>query len=107
MTAQVALLFLTRGPMPHEALWSMWLEGAKGLVPNALLEAAICSQDSINSCAAQRRRGLRATGAENREGQSLFSVYVHANPDFEGYPPESVFHGRLVPHRVKVKFLGS
>ena len=29
--AQVALLFLTRGPMPHAALWQRWLAGHEGL----------------------------------------------------------------------------
>lgn len=38
-TPRVALLFLTVGPMPHEALWEAWLRSAGGLVPKASLAA--------------------------------------------------------------------
>ena len=31
--AKVAVMFLTRGPMPHEVLWADWLRAANGLMP--------------------------------------------------------------------------
>jgi Core-2/I-Branching enzyme len=34
-------------------------------------------------------------------GQSLFSVYVHTPPDFEGYPSTSLFHGREIAPSIK------
>ena len=34
---KVALMFLTRGPMPHERLWNDWLREVEGLVPSALV----------------------------------------------------------------------
>jgi hypothetical protein len=33
---RVALLFLTRGTMPLESIWSEWLEGVAGLTPEPL-----------------------------------------------------------------------
>lgn len=30
---KVALLFLTKGPMPHEGAWRLWLSSAAGLLP--------------------------------------------------------------------------
>ena len=35
---RVALLFLTRGDLPHSALWAEWLGDAAGLVPLAALK---------------------------------------------------------------------
>ena len=39
---QVALMFLTRGDMPHEASWRAWLRTAEGLVPVEAASAALC-----------------------------------------------------------------
>ncbi len=30
---RVALMFLSLGAIPQDALWALWLEGASGLVP--------------------------------------------------------------------------
>ena len=32
----VALLFLTRGPLPHEPTWRLFLQAAKAVSPGAL-----------------------------------------------------------------------
>jgi len=37
------------------------------------------------------------------ERQHLFSVYVHALPEFEGFPEDSIFHGRLIQDRIPVR----
>lgn len=34
--------------------------------------------------------------------QSLYSVYVHANPDFEGYKPKSPFYGKIIPDELRI-----
>lgn len=38
--AKVALLFLTRGPMPLEPVWQEWLRGAEGLLPSFQVRCA-------------------------------------------------------------------
>ena len=35
---RVALLFLTRGDLPHAELWGEWLGDAAGLIPSARLK---------------------------------------------------------------------
>jgi len=40
---QVALMFLTRGDMPHEEAWGKWLAAAAGLVPLGYLQPGACS----------------------------------------------------------------
>lgn len=37
---RVALLFLTKGQLPHEPTWRLWLEAAAGLLPAQALPAA-------------------------------------------------------------------
>lgn len=36
------------------------------------------------------------------ESQHLFSVYVHALPEFEGFPEDSIFCGHLLQGRIAV-----
>ena len=40
---QVALMFLTRGDMPHEASWAGWLRSAEGMVPIDPAQDALCA----------------------------------------------------------------
>ena len=40
---QVALMFLTRGDMPHEASWAAWLRSAEGMVPIDPAQDALCA----------------------------------------------------------------
>ena len=40
---QVALMFLTRGDMPHEASWAAWLRSAEGMVPIDPTQDALCA----------------------------------------------------------------
>jgi len=43
---QVALMFLTRGDMPHEASWAAWLRSAEGMVPIDPAQDALCAHKS-------------------------------------------------------------
>ncbi|GAB4817485.1 hypothetical protein N2152v2_004531 [Parachlorella kessleri] len=113
---KVALLFLTPGPLPQEPVWRDWFAAAEGQLPAAAVTpSSLCSIAAAEDEEAVRR--LRAAcGAFNSpspgspashsgilQRQHLFSVYVHAPPDFPGYPPGSLFggNGTLVPHRVR------
>ena len=116
----VALLFLTRGPLPLEALWREWLLQAQGMLPLYCVAAAACANggwDEVRSvraaCGGGGGGGQGGGGGggfdhhrydDNNNpddphlilGQRLFRVYTHAPPSFPGYPRESIFHGTLI-----------
>lgn len=99
---RVALLFLTRGPMPHERTWQACMGWAQGQIPlQAVHLSGVCDpsisaggsiQQVLQACGRGRRgAGTRSAGQEGRPAweaileQHLFSVYVHAPPDFPGW----------------------
>eukprot|EP00884_Botryococcus_braunii_P016679 jgi/Botrbrau1/3695/Bobra.0008s0022.1 len=98
---KVALMFLTRGPMHHEGLWTRWLASAAGLVPADLLRFANCTDSYV----AHLRNICRAPlDAGAVEAQHLFTIYVHPQPEFEGYSKNSIFHGRETAARIKTEW---
>ena len=80
---KVALLFLVRGNIPHEALWRRWFEEVDGTVFSG---CAPRGSDKPATCSREERSDPIAR-------QELFSVFVHSSPDFPGYPGDSLFHG--------------
>lgn len=105
---KVALMFLTRGPMPHEELWNRWLASAAGLVAVDCASASLCSQTQSNSSrsssnpqpsmqALKQTCTLKRTAANAYLQQHMFSIYIHPPPDFAGYDPSSVFYNRELP----------
>ena len=44
---QVALMFLTRGDMPHEASWRAWLSSVEGLVPIDAAQSTLCRRQQL------------------------------------------------------------
>lgn len=80
---KVALLFLVRGNMPHEALWRRWFEEVDSTVFSG---CALRDSDKPATCYRKERSDPIAR-------QELFSVFVHSSPDFPGYPDDSLFHG--------------
>ena len=99
--SQVALLFLVRGAMHHEAIWRSWFEGAGGLVPKSTAFAQ-CSDPASKDCAyLLEQAGSKHSNVLSR--QHLFSVHVHAGPDFKGYPRGHVFSKTLLDISVKVR----
>lgn len=108
---KVALMFLTRGPMPHEELWNRWLASAAGLVAVDCASASLCSTAPINSSSSSSSRTnsqpsmqalkqsctLKRTAPNAYLQQHMFSIYIHPPPDFQGYDPSSVFHKRELP----------
>lgn len=86
---KVALLFLSRGPMPHEALWLAWLEEARGAVP-AALAAEQCS------------RGPAGAAACAAAGE-LYAVHVHAPPGFS-YPEGSFWGAKRTDVSVETRW---
>ncbi len=108
---KVALMFLTRGPMPHEELWNRWLASAAGLVAVDCASSSLCSQIPVNSSrsksgeshAQPSMSALRSACTLKRSAQNgylqqhMFSIYIHPPPDFPGYDPSSVFYNRELP----------
>lgn len=80
---KVALLFLTKGEMPHEATWRAWFKAAAGLMPR---EDAmrLCERPPPWWTALHTACDRMADGRDQLAKQALFSVYVHAPPSFEG-----------------------
>ena len=72
--AQVALMFLTRGVLHHEAAWALWFAHARGLLPAALLRARGCEPRLLASLASACGA---AASPRLLQQQHLFSVYVH------------------------------
>ena len=83
-TPKVALLFLTRGPMPLESIWQAWFQAAEGVLPFAAAQS-LCRQDPSGqrlrlACDATTRRDARTPA----HSQALFNIYVHAPSGFQG-----------------------
>ncbi|KAL6782791.1 hypothetical protein ACKKBG_A08140 [Auxenochlorella protothecoides x Auxenochlorella symbiontica] len=97
---QVALLFLVRGPMPHEVTWTAWLDQLAGLLP-----AAVAEEGALPACPTDPTPGLHPSLAR----QHLFTLYVHSRRGASpGYRPGSLFHGtELAPDdRVEAEWGG-
>lgn len=52
---KVALMFLTRGEMPHEPAWAAWLQSARGLVP-----LPVAAAPGFGGCGAERVKEIVA-----------------------------------------------
>lgn len=96
----MALLFLVRGPMPHEVTWTAWLDQLAGLLP-----AAVAEEGALPACPTDPTPGLHPSLAR----QHLFTLYVHSRRGASpGYRPGSLFHGtELAPDdRVEAEWGG-
>jgi hypothetical protein len=96
-TPRVALLFISRGALPHAATWERWLASAADAVPAAAVAAACASQRVPRAC---------APPPLGRPRSRLFSIYIHAPPDADAaalaFGPGSPFRGRLLPQKERV-----
>ncbi|KAL4425157.1 hypothetical protein ABPG77_008262 [Micractinium sp. CCAP 211/92] len=111
---KVALMFLVKGPMQHEQAWRRWFASAGGVLPiNATLldrpvpaSAAAAAAGSAAVAHGVPQATAAAVGFASAVWpdligrQHLFAVYIHAPPSFKGYPPGSLFAGRLIPRRI-------
>lgn len=80
---RVALLFLSRGPMPHEPAWRAFFKAA-GRLTQGWPQPRQLSRHVV-------------------PGQLLFSAYLHAAPGFRS-PPNSVFAGLELEEPVQVQW---
>lgn len=101
---KVALMFLTPGALAHERLWSAFFSSVTGAVPASLVQD-VASDGWFGSLRRDRLAALQRTcgaqAADTQRGlvdrQFLFSLHVHHHPRYAGYPPESLFHQRVIP----------
>eukprot|EP00884_Botryococcus_braunii_P004456 jgi/Botrbrau1/14010/Bobra.0296s0004.1 len=94
---KVALLFLAYQTVHHEQLWSDWLSDAADLAPTR-----VACNETLNQCF--QDHVLQKPARSGYDEQGLFSVYIHTKPDAHGFYPGSVFHGRVLPKRIKTKW---
>ena len=86
LCSQVALMFLTRGVLHHEAAWALWFAHARGLLPKTLIRARGCEPGLLQALAAACGA---AASPRLLQQQHLFSVYVHVganDAEFVGAP---------------------
>ncbi|CAL8469170.1 g8711 [Coccomyxa elongata] len=101
---RIALMFLTRGELWHEGMWREWFRDAAGLVPADVIRASNCSSEMFSSMAAWC--STKEPISDTIGAQHLYSVYVHTQPGFAGFPPTSLFHGTELPVHVKATWGG-
>lgn len=104
----VALLFLTRGPMPLEPVWREFLSAAALLepMPNANTGALTYNPAVLQQQRRQLQRHRRHTEQQTADviaAQHLFSVYLHTPPG-HAFPPTSIFAGYEIADRVQVQW---
>ncbi|KAK9848925.1 hypothetical protein WJX84_001940 [Apatococcus fuscideae] len=78
---RVALMFLTRGPLPYEPVWRTFLDG----IPDKQQEA------------------VGKQGQHLEPWETAFSLFVHAPGSFK-FPRGSLFSGREIKQRVPVEW---
>ena len=94
--AQVALMFLVRTDSHHIGIWTKWLAQLENKVPSTLA----CSSSAMH-CFRHQSTLLATTNAVYSQ-QHFFSIYVHTRPEAPDFPPDHLFHGRVITDRVSV-----
>ena len=87
-------MFLVLGEMPHEALWTQWLEGVVDKLPARLA----CNPEAL-ACFEALPKGVNNVVYES---QAYYTIYMHTKPDFPGYPEGSLFYNRVIPTLIQV-----
>lgn len=113
---KVALLFLTKGGMAHDAMWAAWLDAVGGVVPADCARAAACAAGgggggggTAGGALLARLQEECAGGGDPLSRQGLFSVYVHVPKGgaLASPAPGSPFTERtLIPGRVATEWGG-
>jgi hypothetical protein len=88
-------MFLVRGEILHEEVWTRWLGNLSQRVPASLYCDAAAFQ-----CYESMTKSSPVHSVYDE--QQFFSIVVHPQPGFPGYANGSIFDGRIVPRRIKV-----
>ena len=82
--AAIAMLFMTRGPLPHEDTWAAWFEAAANQLPVSMALSLGCEKKVLKSV---KEGCLAPADAPVLQRQRLFDVHIHVglqNEDFTG-----------------------
>ena len=90
--------------LSHVQVWGTWLRASAGLLRADCLAGRVCGDANRGAALAAVRAACANASAGANGAAQLFSVYVHPPPAFRGYPAGSIFRGREVPNRVKVRW---
>ena len=105
-TPKIALLFLTKGPLPHEPTWRAWFEATSHLLPRNEVQKR-CPHNSASMLheLSSQCDGLQPVTSTNAiAAQVPYSVYIHAPPSFTGYPPGSLWDNYLIQERITTRW---
>eukprot|EP00887_Chlorella_sp_A99_P005964 scaffold29.g5964.t1 len=100
----VALLFLSRGTLPHAEIWQRWMEDAAGRLPRRHAAAFGCSPGAVELLRQACGSGVAGPGAiaNAYHRQHLFSIHIHSPPDsVDDYPATSIFSKRTIACRIQ------
>lgn len=94
---QVALLFLAKGPLLLESIWTQWLGSAAHMAPASVV------------CGTASPKCLQKGQFDRQniyEEQSFFSIYVIIPSEYGSFANSSIFGNRVIagPEQVSVKF---
>lgn len=93
---QVALMFLVRGDIHHEASWTQWIGNVANILP-----PSIACNDEARGCYTKMLDKQKPAKSIYDE-QTFFTIYVHTKTDYPGYQKGSIFDGRVVDPLIQV-----
>lgn len=89
-------MFLVRGEIYHEDVWTEWIGNLADIVPASI----VCDEDVAHCFRGMLQRNAPIKSIYDR--QIYYSIVVHTEPDYSGYNSGSIFDGRIVLERVEV-----
>ena len=98
MSTTVALLFLTKGPLPLHSTWELWLQSCDGYIPtSSVVDDRDDSKPRHRSYTSSRWSMLLNEKWRQQQNTTLlcgnmFRVYVHAPPAFTQYNNDQYTH---------------
>lgn len=90
-------MFLVRGDIYHEDVWTAWIGDLADLVPPSLFCDEVLAQCYRDM---PQRQVIRKSVYDR---QVYFSIVVHTKPNYPGYNEGSIFDNRIVQERVEVR----
>ncbi|CAL5228702.1 g11882 [Coccomyxa viridis] len=106
---KIAMLFLATKGFPHAAMWSMWFQQVRGLVPRDCVAQAFCQRGRTRGDPAGFNELIQACGPSSEtpgmkgivEEQHLFNLYVHLPPNKTLEGPPTIFNGHEIPGSIQ------
>eukprot|EP00884_Botryococcus_braunii_P001790 jgi/Botrbrau1/11611/Bobra.0209s0002.1 len=100
---KVAMLFLSKGELPHARTWEAWLGEAAGLLPADCVISAACGVDRRHSVDLYMHLlETCSVGDDVFSRQHLFSIYMHVPKDvpLSHLPKSADWASRVIEERI-------